>query len=372
MKKLLATSALTCFAMLSSVTLSSAQTTVSGNLALGYKASSTKTNSTSTAAGKVESFRTFTKESQINLANKGKLNNGMDYAAGFSLEFDGNQGATGLAVASTNDSLAAGTSENVYLNFISGNTTVHFGADHIQNPDTMITNIAGGLADIDEVVSGVNAKAPIFITTANSAYQAYGVGVVHNFGPITASIYHAPSRSNGLSANNGGNRGSNDVDGSVNAGADTGESQTEFMVRGDLGVKGLSVLGYYGTSDSGKSDFTDKTTGMKVGARYNFGAITVAGDYADTDSSTGVLTTSTESKSFGLGYAVNNNVTVGLMHTRSDRNTLPGATEKLTGINIGYNLGPVALNAHIAKGENVGGIVQSEGKAALIHANVAF
>ena len=58
MKKLLATSALTCVALLSSVTLSSAQTTVSGNLALGYKASSTKTPST--AAGKVESFRTFT------------------------------------------------------------------------------------------------------------------------------------------------------------------------------------------------------------------------------------------------------------------------------------------------------------------------
>lgn len=69
--------------MLSTVSLSSAQTTVSGNLALGYKASSTKTPSTPT--GKVESFRTFTKESQLNLANKGKLNNGMDYAAGFHL-----------------------------------------------------------------------------------------------------------------------------------------------------------------------------------------------------------------------------------------------------------------------------------------------
>jgi hypothetical protein len=366
MKKLLATSALTCVAMLSSVTLSSAQTTVSGNLALGYKASSTKANATSTAAGKVESFRTFTKESQINLANKGKLNNGMDYAAGFSLEIDGNQQHTAQS-----DTIAAAASENIYFNIISGATTLHFGADHIQNPDTMITNIAGGLADIDEVVSGVNGRAPIFIDTANSAYQAYGVGVIHNFGPLTASIYHTPNRNTAQAANNGGSRGTNDSSGAVNAGADLGESQTEFMVRGDLGVKGLLVLGYYGTSDSGNTAFTDKTTGMKVGARYNFGAITVAGDYAETDSSTGVLTTATESKSIGLGYAVNNNVTVGLMHTRSDRNTLTN-TEKLTGINIGYNLGPVALNAHIAKGDSVGGVAQSEGKAALIHANVAF
>jgi hypothetical protein len=370
MKKLLATSALTCVAMLSSVTLSSAQTTVSGNLALGYKAQSTKTPSTTD--GKIQSYRTFVKESQINLANKGKLNNGMDYAAGFSLEFDGNQGATGLTPASTNDSISAGTSENVYLNFISGATTLHFGADHIQNPDTMITNIAGGLVDLDEVMSGVNAKAPIFITTANSAYQAYGAGIVHNFGPITASIYHTPSRANGLAANNGGNRGSNDVDGAVNAGADTSESQTEVMLRGDLGVKGLTALAYYGTADSGSTTLTDKTTGLKVGARYNFGAITVAGDFAETETGAGAVTTvKTESRSIGLAYAVNKDVTVGLMHARSERNTLPGFTEKLTGINIGYNLGPVAVNAHIAKGDDVGGTA-SEGKAAMIHANVAF
>jgi len=356
--------------MLFSVTLSSAQTTVSGNLALGFKASSTKTPSTS--AGKVESFRTFTKESQINLANKGKLNNGIDYAAGFSLEFDGNQGATGLAVASTNDSIAAGTSENVYLNFISGATTVHFGADHIQNPDTMITNIAGGLVDLDEVASGINGKAPIFITTANSAYQAYGAGVVHNFGPITASVFHTPNRSNGLSANNGGNRGSNDVDGAVNAGADVSESQTEIMLRGDLGVKGLTAFAYYGTSDSGSTTLTDETTGTKVGARYNFGAITVAGDYAETETGAGAATTvKTESRSLGLAYAVNKDVTVGLMHARSERNTLPGFTEKLTGINIGYNLGPVAVNAHVAKGKDIAGTA-SEGRAAMVHANVAF
>jgi len=371
MKKLLATSALTCVAMLSSVTLSSAQTTVSGNLALGYKASSTEKPA---GTGKIVSYRSFTKESQINLANKGKLNTGVDYAAGFSLEFDGNQGATGLAVASTNDSLASATSENVYFNLILGNTTLHIGADHIQNPDTMLTNIAGGLADVDEVISGINNQAPIFITSTNSAYEAYGVGLIHNFGPITASIYHAPNRTGGQALNNGGNRGSNDVNGTVNAGADTGESQTEITLRGNLGVKGLTALAYYGASNSGSTTLTDKTTGLKVGARYNFGAITVAGDYAETETatlSTGV-TVATESKSVGLGYAVNKDVTVGLMHTRSERNTLPGATEKLTGINIGYNLGPVALNAHIAKGDDVGGVVNSEGKAVLIHANVAF
>ena len=372
MKKLLATSALTCVAMLSSVTLSSAQTTVSGNLALGYKASSTTSGST---AGKVISYRSFTKESQVNLANKGKLNNGMDYAAGFSLEFDGNQGANNLAVASTNDNLAHATSENIYLNLILGNTTLHFGADHIQNGDTMITNIAGGLVDIDEVISGINNQLPLFIANPNSAYEAYGVGLIHNFGPLTGSIYYAPNRNAAQALNNGGNRGSTDINGTaVNAGADTGESQTEITLRGDLGVKGLTALAYYGMSESGSTADADKTTGLKLGARYTVGQITVAADYAETETAT--LTTgidvATESKSIGLGYALDKNVTLGLMHTRSVRNTLPGFTEKLTGINVGYNLGPVALNLNVAKGEDIGGVVNSTGRAALIHANVAF
>ncbi len=59
-----------------------AQTTVTGDLALTYNALIKKTS------GGV-STRGVGRESQINIQNKGKLNNGMDYAAGFSLEFDG-------------------------------------------------------------------------------------------------------------------------------------------------------------------------------------------------------------------------------------------------------------------------------------------
>lgn len=369
MKKLLATSALSCLAMLSSVTLSSAQTTVTGNLELGYKASSTTSGG---ATGKVQSYRTFTKESQINIANRGKLSNGMDYVAGFSLEFDGNQGATNLTVASTNDSLSAATSENVYLDITSGGTTLTIGADHVQNPDTMITNIVGGLVDLDEVTSGINGTAPIFITTANSAYQAYGIGIVQNFGPIRASIYHVPNRANGLSANNGGNRGSNDVDGAVNAGADTSESQTEVMLRGDLGVKGLDVLAYYGVSESGSSTLTDKTTGLKVGAKYNLGSFTIAADYAETETNPlgTTATVSTDSKSYGVAYAISKDVSLGLMHARTDRSTV-ALTEKLTGVNLGYSLGPVAVNAILAKGDNVGGTI-ADGKAAFINTSVKF
>ena len=83
MKNKLLTTALVSSMLGAGITASVAQTTVSGNLDLSYMAYSAKGNT-----GAVNSFRGFGKESQINLANKGKLNNGMDYAAGLSLEYD--------------------------------------------------------------------------------------------------------------------------------------------------------------------------------------------------------------------------------------------------------------------------------------------
>ena len=84
-----------------------AQTTVSGNLDLSYNAVS------SNAFG--GSYRAVGRETQINIANKGKLSNGMDYAAGFSWESDGGE-ALGSGGTSTGDG-ANGTNENVYIDF---------------------------------------------------------------------------------------------------------------------------------------------------------------------------------------------------------------------------------------------------------------
>ncbi len=62
-----------------------AQTTVTGSLGVSYKSVQGKNG---TVNG-----NSFGKESQINVANKGKLNiGGLSYAAGFSLEFDGADG----------------------------------------------------------------------------------------------------------------------------------------------------------------------------------------------------------------------------------------------------------------------------------------
>ena len=107
MKNKLTTALISSLFGLGLSSVSVAQTTVSGNLDLAYNAVS------SNAFG--GSYRAVGRETQINIANKGKLSNGMDYAAGFSWEIDGGE-ALGSGGTSTGDG-ANGTNENVYIDF---------------------------------------------------------------------------------------------------------------------------------------------------------------------------------------------------------------------------------------------------------------
>ena len=91
MKKILTTTALVGSTLLASATMSSAQVSITGQLDLGYKAQSTS----NTAAN---SYRGFTRESQLNFGYKGKLNNGIGFNAGFSWEVDSNEDATTAAI----------------------------------------------------------------------------------------------------------------------------------------------------------------------------------------------------------------------------------------------------------------------------------
>ncbi len=60
-------------------------------------------------------------------------------------------------------------SENVYIDIISGDTTITFGADHIQNPDSNITMLAGfGYLAMDGI-SGSNWTC--IQKAANSPYS---------------------------------------------------------------------------------------------------------------------------------------------------------------------------------------------------------
>jgi hypothetical protein len=378
MKKILTTTALAS-ALVLSASYGYAQTTITGQLDLGYKAYEAKK---AAGAKTSESYRGFTRETQINVQNKGKLSNGIDYTAGFAWEIDGSESVSNAGTAADNTGTTHGAfSENTYINFISGNTTLHIGADHIQNPNFEITNLAGGVADIDDLVaerrvagasvaSANSSLAAVHKTNdASSGSQRHGLGLIQNLGVARASIFYAP----------GGDAMAND--GSANSlGTDAGQSQIELMIRGDMGVKGLDAFVYRGMQDTdtpGTAGLTEDVTGMKYGLSYNFGQFSVAASQSKVSSTADVEGKTT---SLGAAFAVNKELTIGLIHsktsadgtTTSAKSATAVPDEKLKAINIGYNLGPVVANAVLVDSENVGGVRGTDPRVFFVNLTTKF
>jgi len=325
-----------------------AQTTVSGNLGLSYFAT---TNSTT--ASQAQTFRGFGKESQINISNKGKLSNGMDYVAGFSLEMDGADISNTTAV--TGADIQGQQSENVYIDLISGNTTITIGADHIQNPDVHLANIVGfGYIGAD----GVNGAAATFPTHASS-YSAYGVGVVQNLtGLGRISFNYVPNNVSGQAVNDIGN-------GMTKAKTGDGESSKEVVFRGDLGVKGLDVLLHKNYAD-GQTAGTD-VGGKTIGARYNFGNFTVAAQDITKEGNT----TTTKGRSYGAAYAVNKDLSVGYTYGKAEK-TASTVDEITHMVAVGYNLGPVSLQAQYKDVANHANTLNADGTIVGVYLGTRF
>jgi len=380
MKNMLTKTALVGSLALMTAGIASAQTTVTGNLDLTYKATS---SDLSTTAGKTSNLRTFGKESQINIANKGSLNNGMTYAAGFSIELDGSDTAVANATnTSTSNSLAGAFNENVYVDFISGSTTFTIGADHIQNPDYTITNLVGA-ADPDDLISGIGGKFALYNPSKNSAYQAYGFGLVQDFGAAKVSLNYTPDRTTGLA------NGDTNSFSSTNAITiyDAGQSAYEIGIRGNFGNKDLDLGVFYNRSDNSGEKGSGETVGNSssdligkmLAASYTIGQAKVAYERAE---STSTVDVTVKSDSIGLAYAVDKNLSVGYTHvkTKSDANSantvatsLPNTKEKINQISIGYNLGPVMVGATYAKVSDIGGLsTNGDGQAVMVRTGVKF
>ena len=334
-----------------------AQTTVTGNLDLLYKGFSNKTT-------KASSGRGFGKESQINITNKGKLNNGMDYVAGFSIEHDGQE--SGSAAGASTTSGTAMFNENVYIDFISGKTTLTIGADHIQSPDYEITNLVGA-GDLDEIVSGVAASNTAFITNIGSPYSSFGVGITQDLGVGKFSVYYAPSQA-AVAGDSAGafTTFATYVDGS--------NSTYEIGFRGDLGVKGLDAGLFYNSTDTNDTGTNSSSSdNYKASLKYTAGAVTVAGAMAQQETNTTATLTTKKSKSVGVAFAASKDLSLGIAHGRTDSGVVATSEldEKITAISVGYSLGPVGLGVSVGKIDNYGNTAV-DGKTALFSATTKF
>ena len=372
-----------------------AQTTVSGSLDLHYRAQK--------VSGGINSNEGLGRETQLNIASKGKLNNGWDYLAGFSLEFDGNQrnpvsgtqdatvyktvsGSTtattvvassvsscasipalSVSVTPSSDATEANSisNENIYIDFINAGsgTTITVGVDHIQNiTGSVVPQVMGNT--IDNVAVGMGAKATN--TMGANPKESIGFGIIQAIptAGLTASAWYAP---------NNGDLGVRDQ---YNAnGAVTGIRNSAYeigLTGADVaGVKGLSLRYFYNKEEKSTSALSD-ITGKSYGIAYQAGAFGIGAEKHTQNRTAGTATTDADLtvKTYGVTYAASQNVTLGLTQLRTD--TVGLVKEKITSLQLGYNLGPVAVIAAYSKGDDVGGTAGVDNTEGAIRLSTKF
>jgi len=330
-----------------------AQTTITGSLDLTYNALSKDT------AGGLASTRGVGRESQINIQNKGKLNvGGLDYAAGFALEFDGT--GTGSADVSGTDSAKSIHNENVYVDIISGNTTFTIGVDHIQRG---YAGAAPAIVNITDQMAGAGSSTTFVIGARTS--ESAGLGIMQNIPGtgIRASAFYAPrSGDTGV-----GDMNAQSANVSANSSYEVGINGTDTF-----GIKGLSVVAFKNKADKAQTGFVGDVEGTTYGIGYNFGQFAVGIDRlidknnnlvaAAANNALGEQATTgieRDTQKIGVTFAASKDLTIGLVQTKTDHSGSATAslngTEKVQALQVGYSLGPVALSLTHAKFDDLAG-----------------
>jgi hypothetical protein len=335
-----------------------AQTTVSGQLDLHYKAFSMDGASTSSTRG-------IGRESQLNVQSKGKLSNGMDYAAGFSLEFDGSNGAptSGTNANASSSEVNSVSNENVFIDIIMGSTTLTMGIDHIQNSTNhsapFVRNV---LDDVAASYSGMSATDQIGAKTK----EAMAIGIVQNIpgtGINLSALYAPQGGSIGGTDQNPGNGGRNS------------SYEIGFVGTDPFGVKGAKIHAFKNKESASATGAAD-VEGTTYGVGYNFGQFALGVDVHKTNRSTtnGTLDQDMKNTMYSATFAATKDITLGAVYNKNDI-TGTASDEKIKAIQVGYNLGAVVITAEYADIENIKGVSTvdvSQGNQASVRLSTKF
>jgi len=140
-------------------------------------------------------------------------------------------------------------------------------------------------------------------------------------------------------------------------------------------VKGLDAGLVYNVIDSDEttSGANNDITNYLASLKYTLASgLAIAGEQSEQETKAGV---NLKTRALGIGYAVTKDVTVGYQIAKTDSSTAATTQEKIHGINVGYNLGPVALQGTVVKADNMGATTATtgkDGKAAHVTASVKF
>ena len=371
---------------------------VTGSLDLHYRA-----QGYSQSAG-INSNEQMGRETQLNIGKSGKLNNGWDYRAGFSLEFDGNARnvnagqqkanayravtssiSSGVATATAASDLTASvtgtvsitanadateansiSNENVYVDLInaSSGTTLTFGVDHIQNiTQTAVPQVMGNT--IDNVAVGMSAKATN--TVGANPKESIGFGVIQDLGKtgIKLSGWYAP---------NNGDFGTTDQ-GSLAQSQANGPKNSAY----EIGFTGANTFGVTGLTTRAFMNKEEKSTvaiaaieGTSYGIGYAASGFGIGVEEHKTNRVTDVLTTDQDMtiRTYGLTFAASPTVTLGAVRLKTEAVGL--VDETIDSLQLGYNLGPVSVVGAYSKGSDIGGIAGADIKEGAIRLSTRF
>ncbi len=376
MKKLMLTTAIASVLTTAAI----AQTTITGELRLNWKDVSAPKGLTN--LGTNDTSYGFGAEQQINIQTKGKLNlGGLDYAAGFSIENDGEQTGTLF-------------NENVYMDFTnaSSGTTISFGRDHIQrsDSDTSATNLVGFTPnELTQTNNATNGGTWFAQNLGPAASQQYGIALLqntpvgrfsynyvpNNAAPVAGTVTNASAASATAAAGTGvpvvdatttGTAGSEAVNPNTT-------SAYEYGFVGNLTVNGLAVHYFKAKNDNLANTWANTAVSAEsknYGVRYNFGQFSLGANKKVYNAEAATLTETTET-AYAAAYAVNKDLSIGVIKAKADRNT-SGIDQDVKGINLGYNLGPVALAAGYAKTTDATGVAGADNDVFMIRLLGAF
>jgi len=351
MKKLLISTALVS-SVLTGVAFS--QTTITGEMRIGYKTHYD-------TVLKQDSARGFGTEQQINIQNKGKTNFGWDYASGFSIEVDNNSAATAF-------------DENVFIDFInpSSGTTLSISRDHIQRSDSARNaSLAFGYDAVDVVDGGVHESVEVSslliqASPGTNAGQSFGFAIIQEVGKLGKVSYsYIPNSTEAGTSEGMGAAGT----------TTTGGSAYEVGFTGGLGVAGLNTYAFKGKKDNNRTDGGEDPSQTNFGISYNTGPITAGVEYTKHVGRNAALGVNAndeiKEKGYGLAYAVNKDLSLQIHHTTAKQESSV-ENAKVTSIQAGYNLGPVALIVGAGKYDGILGGANEDGKTVFTRLLTAF
>ena len=337
MKKLLLSTALTGVLITTSAI---AQTSVTGNMTIGHRATSEKgalgVNATSSKRGMLA-------ETQLNVQNKGKLNNGLDYAAGFALEFDASETASATGAKSIQN-------ENTFIDLISGGTTVSFSIDHMNDFDRSMASRVGEHGGSTGAAGGMTGSTMI-MTDPIATSSAYGAHVRQTFPMGLVTLAYVPT----ATCNSTDSAGCGGADTKVVEGNE-GSAYSALLELPNIGIKGLNFEA--GMVEQAKKVGSTTTPNRDakfttIGANYTTGP--VAFGYNKKEFTNGTATPEKKDQDdFGVTYTAGN-LSYGVLYQKVDSSITTKTDEKYKAIAVGYNLGPVAAMLNVGRHDNLEG-----------------